>query len=146
MSLRDGTAKMSKSDASDQSRINLTDDADAIANKIKRAKTDAEPLPSDATGLADRPEARNLVGIYAALAGSGVDAVLGEFGGQGFGRFKPALAELTVATLAPINARYRALRDDAAALDRTLESGAERARAIAAPILSEVYEVMGFLR
>ena len=146
MSLRDGTAKMSKSDPSDQSRINLTDDADAIASKIKRAKTDAEPLPSDATGLADRPEARNLVGIYAALAGSGVDAVLGEFGGQGFGRFKPALAELTVATLAPINARYRALRDDAAALDRTLESGAERARAIAAPILSEVYEVMGFLR
>ncbi|QXQ06054.1 tryptophan--tRNA ligase [Sphingosinicellaceae bacterium] len=146
MSLRDGTAKMSKSDPSDQSRINLTDDADAIANKIKRAKTDPEPLPSEAAGLADRPEARNLVGIYAALRGSTVDAVLARFGGQGFGQFKPALAELTVATLAPINARYLALRGDETQIEAVLTSGAERARAIAAPVLSQVHEVMGFLR
>ncbi len=145
MSLRDGTAKMSKSDPSDQSRINLTDDADAIAAKIKRAKTDAEPLPSDAAGLAERPEARNLVGIYAALAGTSVAAVLAEFGGQGFGKFKPALAELTVATLAPINARYRELRADEAALDAVLAGGAAKARAIAGPVLSEVHEVMGFI-
>ncbi len=145
MSLRDGTAKMSKSDPSDQSRINLTDDTDAIAAKIKRAKSDAEALPSDAAGLAERPEARNLVGIYAALAGTGVDAVLGQFGGQGFGAFKPALAELTVAKLAPINARYVELRGDPAHLDATLAAGAARARAIAAPILSQVHEVMGFL-
>ena len=145
MSLRDGTAKMSKSDPSDQSRINLTDDADLIANKIKRAKTDPEPLPSEAAGLADRPEARNLVGIYAALSGTSVDAVLAQFGGQGFGQFKPALAELTVNALAPINARYLALRADPSHLDRVLTAGAARARDIAAPVLTQVYEVMGFL-
>ena len=146
MSLRDGTAKMSKSDPSDQSRINLTDDADTIANKIKRAKTDPEPLPSEAAGLADRPEARNLVGIYAALSGDPVAEVLSRFGGQGFGQFKPALAELTVAKLAPINARYLAFRADETQIDGVLASGAERARAIAAPVLAQVHEVMGFLR
>ena len=145
MSLRDGTAKMSKSDPSDQSRINLTDDADAISAKIKRARTDPEPLPSDSAGLAERSEARNLVGIYAALAGISADAVLAQFGGQGFGAFKPALADLTVATLAPINARYRALRQDDAALDAVLAQGATKARAIAAPVLAEVHEVMGFI-
>ncbi len=145
MSLRDGTAKMSKSDPSDQSRINLTDDADAIAAKIKRAKSDADVLPSEAAGLAGRPEAANLVGIYAAMAGIGVDAVLGEYGGSGFGRFKPALAELTVATLAPINARYVELRADSGHLDAVLGHGAARARAIAAPTLSEVHEIMGFI-
>ena len=146
MSLRDGTAKMSKSDASDQSRINLTDDADAIATKIKRAKTDAEPLPSDPAGLADRPEARNLVGIYAALGGLTAELVLREFGGRGFGTFKPALTELTVAAVAPIATRYRALRDDPAGLDAVLQAGAARARAIAAPILQQVYDTMGFLK
>ncbi len=145
MSLRDGTAKMSKSDPSEQSRINLTDDADAIATKIKRARTDPEPLPSDPAGLAERPEARNLVGIYAALAGTSIAAVLAEFGGQGFGRFKPALADLTVAALAPINARYSALRADEAALDAVLAAGAAKARAIAEPVLAEVHEVMGFI-
>ncbi len=145
MSLRDGTTKMSKSDASAMSRIELTDDADAIANKIKRAKTDPEPLPSEVAGLAERPEARNLVGLYAALADSGVDAVLGEFGGQGFGAFKPALAALTVARLAPITAAYRALRADAGHLDAVLRDGAARARAIAEPVLAEVHETVGFL-
>ena len=144
MSLRDGTSKMSKSDASEMSRINLTDDADAIANKIKRAKTDPEPLPSDAVGLADRPEARNLVGIYAALANETVDQVLARFSGQGFGVFKPALAELTVATLAPINAEYLRLRSDVAHLDRVLAEGAGRANLIAAPILSQVRRTIGF--
>lgn len=146
MSLRDGTAKMSKSDPSDQSRINLTDDADTIANKIKRAKTDPEPLPSEVAGLAERPEARNLVGIYASLSGTSADAVLREFGGQGFGKFKPALAELTVAKLAPINTRYLELRADPSALEAVLARGATRARAIAGPIVAEVHEVMGFLR
>ena len=145
MSLRDGTAKMSKSDASAMSRIELIDDADTIASKIRKAKTDAEPLPSDAAGLSERPEARNLVGIYAALAGVGVDAVLAQFGGKGFGSFKPALAELTVARLAPITAAYRELRADEATLDAVLADGAARARAIAAPLLAQVHETLGFL-
>ena len=145
MSLRDGTAKMSKSDASDASRINLTDDADTIAAKVRRAKSDADALPSEAAGLTDRPEARNLVGIYAALAGTGVDAVLHDFGGQGFGTFKPALAELMVATLAPLNAEFVRLRADPGHLDGVLRDGAKRARAIAEPVLAQVYQTVGFL-
>ncbi len=144
MSLRDGQAKMSKSDPSDASRINLTDDADLIAQKIKRAKTDAEPLPSDAAGLAGRPEAANLVGIFAALAGTTAADVLRDHGGQGFGQFKPALAELTVSVLAPITARFNALRGDAAMLDGILADGAGRARAIAEPVLAEVHAAVGF--
>ena len=146
MSLRDGTAKMSKSDASAASRIDLTDDADTIAAKIKRAKSDAPVLPDDPTGLVDRPEARNLVGIYAALAGISVAAVLAEWGGKGFGAFKPALAEVTVAALAPINAEYVRLRADPGHLDAVLRDGAARAGQIAAPLLREVYDAVGFLR
>jgi tryptophanyl-tRNA synthetase len=146
MSLRDGSAKMSKSDASAASRIELTDDADAIAAKIKRAKSDADVLPDSAAGLAGRPEARNLVGIYAALAGCTVDAVLAEWGGKGFGAFKPALADVTVAALAPINADYVRLRADPGHLDAVLRDGAARAGAIAAPLLKEVYDAVGFLR
>ena len=145
MSLRDGTAKMSKSDPSPMSRIDLTDNAETILSKLRKAKSDADALPSEIAGLADRPEARNLVGIYAALAGITPDAVLAEYGGQGFGRFKPALAELTVARLAPITARYRTLRADEAKLDQVLRDGAITARAVAAPVLAEVYETIGFL-
>ncbi len=145
MSLRDGTAKMSKSDPSDMSRINLTDDADMIANKIRRAKTDAEPLPGDEAGLAERPEARNLVGIYAALADETPQVVLARFGGQGFGRFKPALCELLVERLTPIAALLRELEADRRAVDAALTHGAERARAIAGPVLDEVRRVVGFL-
>ncbi len=144
MSLRDGTTKMSKSDPSDASRINLTDDADAISQKIKRAKTDAAPLPSEAAGLAGRPEAANLVGIYAALADVTQADVLRQFGGQGFGAFKPALADLMVASLAPIAERFRHLRADAPALDSVLARGAERAREIAGPVLAEVQRAVGF--
>jgi tryptophanyl-tRNA synthetase len=144
MSLRDGSAKMSKSDPSDASRINLTDDADMIAQKVKRAKTDAEPLPSEAAGLAGRPEAANLVGIMAALANSSVVDVLAEYGGQGFGKFKPALADVMVATLSPITARFNELRRDTAGLDAVLADGAVRARAIAEPVLAEVHRAVGF--
>ena len=146
MSLRDGSNKMSKSDPSDMSRINLTDDADALMNKVKKAKTDPEPLPSEAAGLEGRPEARNLVGIYAAMAGSSVDAVLAQFGGQGFGAFKPALGELLVEKLAPINARFNELRADRAALDAILRAGAEKARAAAAPTLARAYDALGLVR
>jgi len=145
MSLRDGTAKMSKSDPSDGSRINLTDDADAIAQKFKRAKSDADALPSEPAGLDGRPEARNLVGIYAALAETSVEAVLAEFGGRGFGAFKPALADLTVAALAPVNTRLVALRDDRGRLDAVLAEGAARARALADPVLAEARRVIGLL-
>jgi len=120
MSLRDGTTKMSKSDPSEMSRISLTDDADTIMKKVKKAKTDPEPLPSEEKGLKGRAEAINLVGIYAALAGRDVASVLSEFGGQGFGGFKPALGELLVETLAPINARFLELKDDQEALDAIL--------------------------
>ena len=144
MSLRDGSAKMSKSDPSDASRINLTDDADMIAQKVKRAKTDAEPLPSEAAGLAGRPEAANLVGIMAALANSSVADVLAEYGGQGFGKFKPALADVMVSTLSPITSRFNYLRRDTAALDAVLADGAVRARAIAEPVLAEVHRAVGF--
>ena len=146
MSLRDGNAKMSKSDPSDMSRINLTDDADAIMAKIKKAKTDPEPLPSDQAGLAGRAEAANLVGIYAALAGSSVAAVLQEFGGHGFGKFKPALGELLIAQLAPINARFIELRSDSAALDAVLRDGSAKARTLAVPTLDAAYAALGLLR
>jgi tryptophanyl-tRNA synthetase len=146
MSLRDGTKKMSKSDASDNSRINLTDDADTIAQKIRKAKTDPDPLPSEAKGLAGRPEADNLVGIYAALAGTSHEAVLKDFGGAQFSAFKPALAELAVTKLAPIAVEMRRLRADPGYIDDVLAEGAERARAIAHPIVNEVKDVVGLLR
>ena len=146
MSLRDGTAKMSKSDSSDMSRINLTDDADTIMTKIKKAKTDPEPLPSDKAELETRPEAANLVGIYAAMTGESVDAVLGRFGGQGFGAFKPALGELLVETLAPISARFNALKADTGVLDAALIKGAAKAAALGAPTLEAAYAALGFAR
>ena len=146
MSLRDGGAKMSKSDPSDLSRINLTDDADAIMQKIRKAKSDAEPLPSEKAGLAGRPEAENLVSMYAAMAGSSVDAVLAEFGGQGFGAFKPALGELLVAKLAPIAERFNALRSDTDAIDAMLRDGAAKARNLAQPTLDKAYAALGLLR
>ena len=146
MSLRDGNAKMSKSDPSDMSRINLTDDADAIMNKIKKAKTDPEPLPQGKAGLEGRPEATNLVGIYAAMAGTSVEAVLSEFGGEGFGKFKPALGELLVDKLAPINARFNDLRHDRQALDAILRIGGAKARELAVPTLEAAYGALGLLR
>ncbi len=146
MSLRDGSAKMSKSDPSDMSRINLTDDADTIMQKVRKAKTDPEPLPSEKEGLAGRPEAENLVGIYAALEGSNVNAVLQQFGGQGFGAFKPALGELMVSRLAPIAERFNELRQDIPAIDAALRKGAERATALAQPTLDKAYQALGLLR
>jgi tryptophanyl-tRNA synthetase len=146
MSLRDGTKKMSKSDVSDMSRINLTDDADAIAQKIRKAKTDTEPLPETLAELGDRPEARNLLGIYAALAGTSVEAVVTEFAGSNFGAFKPKLADLAVAKMAPIAERMKLISADTAEIDRVLGNGADRAAAIAAPILAETYEKVGLLR
>jgi tryptophanyl-tRNA synthetase len=146
MSLRDGGAKMSKSDPSDMSRINLTDDADTIMQKVKKAKTDPEPLPADAKGLEGRAEAANLVGIYAALSGNSVATVLGQFAGQGFGAFKPALGELLVDKLAPINARFVELRQDRDALDAILRKGAEKARTLAAPTLNAAYDALGLIR
>ena len=146
MSLRDGSAKMSKSDPSDMSRINLTDDADTIMNKIKKAKTDPEPLPESVIGLEGRPEASNLVGIYAAMADQSVDQVLAKFAGKGFGAFKPALGELLIEKLAPISARFTALKDDSAALDAILIDGAERAASLAAPRLEGAYQALGLAR
>jgi tryptophanyl-tRNA synthetase len=146
MSLRDGTKKMSKSDASDLSRINLTDDADTIATKIRKAKTDPDPLPSEIKGLESRPEADNLVGIYAALAGVSRDTVLREHGGAQFSTFKPALAELAVSKLAPIDAEMRGLLEDHTYIDGVLADGAERARAIAGPIMHQIRDVVGLLR
>jgi len=146
MSLRDGSAKMSKSDPSDMSRINLTDDADTIMAKVKKARTDPEPLPSDAKGLEGRAEAGNLVAIYAAMAGTSVDTVLGEFGGEGFGKFKPALGSLLVEYLAPINARFVDLLKDKAALDAILRKGADKARALAQPTLEATYTALGLVR
>ena len=146
MSLRDGSAKMSKSDPSDMSRINLTDDADTIMAKVKKAKTDPEPLPSEKAGLDGRPEAANLVGIYAAMAGESQEAVLARFGGEGFGKFKPALGELLVESLAPINARFVELRQDRTALDAILHKGAEKARALAVPTLDRAYAALGLVR
>ena len=146
MSLRDGTAKMSKSDPSDMSRINLSDDADTIMNKIKKAKTDAEPLPDSASGLEGRAEATNLVGIYAAMADVSVDQVLAQFAGKGFGTFKPALGELLIESLAPISARFTALKGDIETLDAILIEGADRARDLAAPRLAGAYAALGLAR
>ncbi|MCV3271416.1 tryptophan--tRNA ligase [Roseobacter sinensis] len=146
MSLRDGSKKMSKSDPSDASRINMTDDADAIAKKIRKAKTDPDALPSDAAGLEDRPEARNLVNIYAALNDQSVDEVLAEVGGQQFGTFKPRLAELAVAKLSPISSEMARLMSDPAEIDRILARGSEQAREIAAPILAKTYDIVGMVR
>ncbi|MBC7154459.1 MAG: tryptophan--tRNA ligase [Rhodobacteraceae bacterium] len=146
MSLRDGTRKMSKSDPSDQSRINLTDDADTIAQKIRKARTDAEPLPETLEALKDRPEARNLINIYAALDGRTPEAVLAEFAGQGFGAFKPALADLAVAHLAPISTEMTRIMQDVAEIDRMLGAGADRAAAIAGPILARAYDITGMIR
>ncbi|NDC58644.1 MAG: tryptophan--tRNA ligase [Alphaproteobacteria bacterium] len=146
MSLRDGKKKMSKSDPSDASRINLTDDSDAIAQKLKRATTDPQPLPETVEGLEGRAEVENLVGIYAALAGIDSAAVLAEWGGKGFGAFKPALADLAVAKLAPIAGEMRRLSSDPAALDAILRDGADRANAIAAPIMDDVRRIVGFWR
>jgi tryptophanyl-tRNA synthetase len=144
MSLRDGSAKMSKSDPSDQSRINLTDDADAIAAKVRKARTDPEPLPETLEELASRPEAKNLVTIYAALAGRTEAEVLTEFAGQGFGAFKPRLADLAVSVMGPIGAEMRRLLADPAQIDCILADGAARARALAAPTLAEVKRRVGF--
>ena len=145
MSLRDGTKKMSKSDPSDQSRINLTDDADAIALKIRRAKTDAEPIPDHLAGLEGRPEARNLVGILAAITGTLPENVLREHSGQGFGAFKNTLTEALVAHLAPIAAEMRRLLTDPGALDAALHLGAERAHAVSEPIMKQAREIIGLL-
>ncbi len=146
MSLRDGTKKMSKSDASDQSRINLTDDADTIALKIRRAKTDPEPLPDSVEGLANRPEARNLVGIMAALLDTDAAGVLNDHGGKGFGAFKDALAEVVVGKIVPLAQETTRLLDDKAEIDRILRDGAARAAAIADPIVEEAERLVGLLK
>jgi tryptophanyl-tRNA synthetase len=145
MSLRDGTKKMSKSDPSDYSRINLTDDADTIAQKFRKARTDPEPLPSEMAGLEKRPEADNLVGIYAALAGIDPEAVLKEFGGAQFSTFKPALSDLAVAKLAPIAGEMRRLLADPGHIDAVLADGAERAAVIARPVMEGVRRVVGLI-
>ncbi len=146
MNLRDGTKKMSKSGESDMERINMRDNADTIAKKFKKAKTDPEPLPDTLEGLKDRAEARNLVDIYAALSDVTSEAVITEYAGAGWGRFKPALADLAVAKLAPISEEMTRLMDDPAEIDRILADGAVRARAIAAPILAQTYDIVGLLR
>ncbi|MGV6801190.1 MAG: tryptophan--tRNA ligase [bacterium] len=145
MSLKNGSMKMSKSDPSDLSRINLTDEAEVIAKKIKKATTDPEPLPSDIEGLKGRPEVENLVGIYAALDNITPQEVLAEYGGQGFGVFKPALADLAVAKLSPVSEKMREIQDDTAYLEGVLKQGAARADAIARPIMQDVKEIVGFL-
>ena len=146
MSLRDGSRKMSKSEPSEMSRINLSDDADTIASKVRKARTDPEPLPSEEKGLEDRPEARNLVGIYAALAGATPADVLREYGGAQFSAFKPALAELAVDKLGPIGAEMQRLTADPAEIDRILADGAARAREIASPVMDTVKDIVGLLR
>jgi tryptophanyl-tRNA synthetase len=146
MSLRDGTKKMSKSDPSDNSRINLTDDADAIAQKVRKAKTDPEPLPSEVAGLSGRPEADNLVGIFAALKDATRDEVLSDYGGAQFSVFKGALVELAVEKLAPLGAEMKRLVADPAHIDAVLADGAARAEAIAAPTLDAVKDIVGFVR
>lgn len=143
MSLRDGSSKMSKSDPSDMSRINLTDDAETIMSKVRKAKTDPEPLPDTVEGLEGRPEARNLVGIYAAMTDTTPAEVLAQFGGQGFGAFKPALGEMLVERLGPIAERLRALKENPAEVDAILAKGAEKARTLAAPTLASAYRAMG---
>ena len=146
MSLRDGSKKMSKSDPSDMSRIELADDADTVMKKVKKAKTDPEPLPSEAKGLEERPEALNLVTIYGALTDRTVDDVLAEFGGEGFGTFKPALGEVLVETLRPISERFNGLLEDREALDAILARGAAQAREIAIPTLDKAYRALGLVR
>lgn len=146
MSLRDGAQKMSKSAASDMTRINLTDDADAIAQKIKKAKTDPEPLPSDLDGLEDRPEARNLINIYAALSDKKAEHIIKEFAGKPFSEFKPALSDLCVEKLGPVTARMRELMADPAEIDRILKAGAEKTNNLAEPTLRETMDLMGFWR
>ncbi len=143
MSLRDGNSKMSKTDPSDMSRINLIDSDDTIAQKIRKAKTDPEPLPADPADLESRPEARNLVGIYAAVTGESMEQVLTRFAGQGFGAFKPALADALIALLAPLRERLNELRADPAELDHILAAGAERAAALGAPTLAAAYRAVG---
>jgi tryptophanyl-tRNA synthetase len=145
MSLRDGAKKMSKTDESDNSRINLTDDADTIANKIRRAKTDPHPLPENEKGLAGRPEAENLLNIYAGLAEKPVKDVIVQFAGQQFSGFKNELAELAVEKLKPIADEMRRLMADSAEIDRILRLGAEKARAVAEPIMHDVKKVVGFV-
>lgn len=145
MSLRDGSKKMSKSDPSDMSRINMQDDADTIASKIRKARTDAEPLPAKAADLAGRPEALNLVGLYAALSDESRDAVCQRFEGEGFATFKQALTDLAVDKLAPITSEMNRLMADPAEIDRILDKGAERAAALAAPTMAKAKEVIGFL-
>jgi tryptophanyl-tRNA synthetase len=143
MSLRDGTKKMSKSDPSDMSRINLTDDADTISKKIRKAKTDPEPLPAEPGGLDERPEAANLVGIFAALADTSREAVLADFGGKAFSEFKPALADLAVDVLSPVAGEMRRLLADPGYIDGVLADGADRASAIAAPVMNDVRRIVG---
>ena len=146
MSLRDGSKKMSKSNPSDMSRINMTDNAETIAKKIRKAKTDPDGLPSEVAGLEGRPEARNLVNIYAALADSSVEAVLGHAGGKQFSEFKPMLVDIAVEKLAPISTEMAQLMQDPAAIDQVLKDGAGRAREIAAPILTKTYDIVGMLQ
>jgi tryptophanyl-tRNA synthetase len=146
MSLRDGASKMSKSDPSEMSRIHLTDDDDAIASKIRKAKTDPEPLPADPAGLESRPEAKNLVGIYGAVTGESVEEVLGRFAGQGFGAFKPALADALIALIAPLRDRLFELRAHPEELDRILAQGAAKASTLAAPTLAATYKAVGLGR
>jgi len=143
MSLRDGQSKMSKTDPSDMSRVNLTDSDDLIAQKIRKAKTDPEPLPDTPAALEGRPEAKNLVGIYGAVTGESVEQVLARFSGQGFGAFKPALAEVLVELLRPLRIRLEELRSNTAELDKILSDGAERASALAAPTLAAAYDAVG---
>jgi len=146
MSLRDGAAKMSKSDPSDQSRINLTDDADTIAAKIRKSKTDMGVMPEVGESLDERPEVKNLIAIYAALSDRTREDVTAEYAGQGFGAFKPALAEVAVEALAPVTAEMRRLMADPAEIDRVLKDGAERAEAVADPVVAEVKKIVGFWR
>ncbi|WP_289042783.1 tryptophan--tRNA ligase [uncultured Aliiroseovarius sp.] len=146
MNLRDGSKKMSKSGESDMERINMTDDADTIAKKFKKARTDPEPLPDTLEGLKGRPEARNLVDIYAGLSETSPEAVITEFAGAGWGKFKPALADLAVEKLGPISEEMARLMNDTVEIDRVLAQGAEKAEAIAQPILDQTYDIMGFLR
>ncbi len=145
MNLRDGTKKMSKSGESDMERINMTDDADTISKKFKKARTDPAPLPSTWEELADRPEARNLVAIYSGLSGLTPQAVLTEYDGAGWGRFKPALAELAVEKISPISTEMSRLMNDPAEIDRLLAKGAERARGLAEPVLKRTYEIVGLV-
>jgi len=146
MSLRDGSKKMSKSDPSDMSRINMTDDADTIAAKLRKARTDPDALPSEVDGLKERPEARNLINIYAAFSDMTPEQVLADVGGKQFSEFKPMLAELAVSKLSPISAEMSRLMQDQSEIDRILRRGAERAREITAPILAKTYDIVGMVR